>query len=126
MLTLYFLYNNTKEKYMTDKTIEIKEKIKDLMKKRNMSIYQLALKSGVSEACIRNWYSKRNYAPNLEPLQKVANALDIPFAQLFISENEKIYPIDKPTKKLLDDYFSLDVERRQLVADLIKQMKKNQ
>ena len=111
---------------MTDKTIEIKEKIKDLMKKRNMSIYQLALKSGVSEACIRNWYSKRNYSPNLEPLQKVANALDIPFAQLFIGENEKLYPIDKPTKKLLDDYFSLDVERRQLVADLIKQMKKNQ
>lgn len=111
---------------MTDKTIEIKEKIKDLMKKKNMSIYQLALKSGVSEACIRNWYSKRNYAPNLEPLQKVANALDIPFAQLFIGENEKLYPIDKPTKKLLDDYFSLDVERRQLVADLIKQMKKNQ
>ena len=32
----------------------------------------------------------------------------------------------KSTKDLLDDYFSLDVERRQLVADLIKQMKKNQ
>lgn len=111
---------------MTDKTIEIKERIKDLMKKKNMSIYQLALKSGVSEACIRNWYSKRNYAPNLEPLQKVANALEIPFAQLFVGKDEKLYPIDKPTKKLLDDYFSLDVERRQLVADLIKQMKKNQ
>lgn len=110
---------------MTDKTIEIKERVKDLMKKKNMSIYQLALKSGVSEACIRNWYSKRNYAPNLEPLQKVAKALDIPFAQLFIGEDEKLYPIDKPTKKLLDDYFSLDVENRQLVANLIKQMKKN-
>ncbi len=112
--------------YMTNKTIEIKEKIKDLMKKKNMTIYQLALKSGLSEACIRNWYSKRNYSPNLEPLQKVANALEIPFAQLFIGENEKLYPIDKPTKKLLDNYFSLDVERRQLVADLIKQMNKNQ
>jgi len=112
--------------YMTDKTIEIKQRIKDLLKKKNMTIYQLALKSGVSEACIRNWYSKRNYAPNLEPLQKVANALEIPFAQLFVSEDEKLYPLDKSTKDLLDDYFSLDVERRQLVADLIKQMKKNQ
>lgn len=110
---------------MTDKTIEIKQKIKDLMKKKNMTIYQLALKSGVSEACIRNWYSKRNYAPNLEPLQKVATALDIPFAQLFIGEDEKLYPLDKPTKKLLDDYFSLEPDKRQLVADLIKQMKKN-
>ena len=111
---------------MTDKTIEIKGKIKDLMKKKNMSIYQLSLKSGVSEACIRNWYSKRNYAPNLEPLQKVAQALDMPFAQLFIGEDEKLYPIDKPTKKLLDDYFTLDLEKRQLIANLIKQMKKNQ
>lgn len=111
---------------MTDKTIEIKDKIKELMKIKNMTIYQLSLKSGVSEACIRNWYSKRNYAPNLEPLQKVATALDIPFAQLFIGNDEKLYPLDKTTKKLLDDYFSLDVEKRQLVADLIKQMKKNQ
>ena len=111
---------------MTDKTIKIKQRIKDLLKSKNMTIYQLSLKSGVSEACIRNWYSKRNYTPNLEPLQKVANALEIPFAQLFVSEDEKLYPLDKPTKKLLDDYYSLDVERRQLVADLIKQMKKNQ
>jgi len=109
--------------YMTDKTMEIKQKIKELMKKKNMTIYQLALKSGVSEACIRNWYSKRNYAPNLEPLQKVASALEVPFAQLFVGENEKMFPLDKPTMNMLNDYFSLNNEKRQLIADLIKQMK---
>ena len=109
---------------MTDKTIEIKEKIRKIMKDKNMSIYQLSLKSGVSEACIRNWYSKRNYAPNLEPLQKVANALDIPFVQLFTDKDETFVPVDNQTKSFLDDYLSLDKEKRELIVELIKQMKK--
>lgn len=109
---------------MTGKTIEIKKKIRELMRSNKMSVYQLALKSGVSEACIRNWYSKRNYAPNLEPLQKVAKALEIPFAQLFVDENEKLFPVDKQTKELLEEYFSLSKDKRQLIADLIKQMNK--
>ena len=108
---------------MTDKTIEIKEKIKQLMKDKQITIYQLSLKSGVSEACIRNWYSRRNYAPNLKPLQKVANALEIPFSQLFTDKNEKLFPVDDKTERMLEDYFSLNKEKREIIDTLIKQMK---
>ena len=108
---------------MTNKIIEIKEKIRKIMKEKNMSIYQLSLKSGVSDACIRNWYSKRNYAPNLEPLEKVAKALDVSLAQLFLDKNEMFMPVDKQTKELLEQYFTLDKIKRQLVADIIKQFK---
>lgn len=110
---------------MLDNTIEIKQRIKDLMGKRNMTIYQLALKSGVSEACIRNWYSNRHYAPNLEPLQKVAKALDVPFARLIIGNDEELYPMNIETKKFLDDYTTLNNEQKQIVQDIIKQFKKN-
>ena len=62
---------------MEEKIIEIKNKIKNVLKEKNMNIYQLSLKSEVTEACIRNWYSKRNYSPSLESLQKIAEALNI-------------------------------------------------
>lgn len=111
---------------MSDNSFEIKQRIKRFMQEKNMTIYQLALKSGVSEACIRNWYSKRNYAPNLEPLKKVANALEIPFVRLLIEDNEELYPMNIETKKFVDDYLTLNNANKQLVSDLIKQLKKNQ
>ena len=109
---------------MTNKIIEIKDKIKQLMKEKNMSIYQLSLKSGVTDSCIRNWYSKRNYAPNLEPLEKVAKALDVSLTQLLLDKDETLYPVDKQTKEFIEMYLTLNKNQKQLILDLMKEFKK--
>lgn len=38
--------------------MDIKARIKELMKERELSIYALAVKFDLSQACIANWYSK--------------------------------------------------------------------
>lgn len=110
---------------MTKMTDEIKSKIKNLMKSKHMNIYQLSLKSGVSEACIRNWYSKRNYAPNIESLEKVANALEVPFSQLFTNKDENLFPVDEQTKEHLEQYHALNNNKRKIINDIIKEFLKN-
>ena len=109
---------------MSDKIQEVKLLIKRILESKNMTIYQLSLKSGVSEACIRNWYSDRNYTPNLESLEKVCLALGISLSQLFIGSNESLYPIDDTTKELIESWLILDKHKQQLVIALMKELKK--
>ena len=47
------------------------------MEKKGLSVYELAKKADLTEACIRNWYTKRNYTPSLEAIEKICCALDI-------------------------------------------------
>ncbi|MCI9504261.1 MAG: hypothetical protein HFE26_02560 [Clostridia bacterium] len=49
---------------------KVKEKIKALLESQNLTVYELAQKSDLTEACIRNWFTKRNYTPSLEALEK--------------------------------------------------------
>lgn len=55
----------------------VKFRIKELIEIKRISIYELAEKSDLTEACIRNWYTKRNYTPSLEAIEKICRAFDI-------------------------------------------------
>lgn len=105
---------------MYNKIQDIKDKIRDILKARNMSIYQLALKSEVSEACIRNWFSKRNYVPSLESLFKVGEALGLSLSQFLLDKDETMYPVDASTKNLIENWSKLDNEKRDIVLKIIK------
>lgn len=60
----------------------VKIKIKELIESKGLSIYELAEKADLTEACIRNWYTKRNYTPSLEAIEKICFALGITEAEL--------------------------------------------
>lgn len=109
---------------MEEKIIEIKNKIKNVLKEKNMNIYQLSLKSEVTEACIRNWYSKRNYAPSIESLYKIAKALDLSLSQIFLDNDATLYPVDSETKELIDNFILLDPDKKQLIIQLAKSYNK--
>lgn len=93
----------------------VKCKIKELMQKRGMTVYELAKKADVTEACIRNWYTKRNYTPSLEALEKICHALDIPVSELVRTEDEELVPISSDEKKLLNNWRMLDEKKRNLL-----------
>lgn len=105
---------------MKDQVLKVKNKLLEILHERNMSIYQLAIMSDISEACIRNWYSKRNYSPSLDSLQKIAEALNISIVQLFIDKDDMLYPVDLETKELIDGFIKLDNNKKQLILDLMK------
>ena len=75
-----------------DGVAKVKWRIKDYMSQKEMSIYELAKRADLTEACIRNWYTKRSYTPSLEAIIKISNALEVSVADLFREDaNEQFY-----------------------------------
>ncbi len=110
---------------MKDTITIIKDRIKNILNQRNMKIYELAKLSDVSEACIRNWYSKRNYVPSLPSLINICNVLDINLSMLVMTEDEEYCPINNESKKLLIDWFSLDPDVRKSIVNIIHYINKD-
>lgn len=59
----------------------IGQQINLIRNKRNITLDQLAMMSGVSKSTINSWIYRDKY-PNLEPLMKVANALKVSLDEL--------------------------------------------
>ncbi len=75
--------------------MDVKAKIKELMKAKGMTMYSLAQAADLTQTCIANWYGKRNYEPSVSALEKVCKALDITMAELFSDEKTQIVAIDE-------------------------------
>ncbi len=99
--------------------MEIKTKIKNLMKAQNISTYALAQASDLTQTCIANWYSKRNYEPSIKALEKVCCALNISMAQLFCSNDEEIICVDKEFKGIFESWLMLNDEQRFVVKSVV-------
>ena len=102
----------------------IKSRIKNLSKQKSLSFYELGNLSDITPTCIRNWYSKRDYMPDLLSLIKICNALEIPLSQLVMNENEKMIPLDNETQDLINFWQTLTREQKDAVLIHIKSYKK--
>lgn len=94
--------------------INVKNKLRKLMKDRKLSFYKLAQMADLTEACIRNWYGTRNYTPSLEALDKICVALGITMSELFCFEEDMI-PVNSEMKDLYDMWLKLDNDQREAV-----------
>lgn len=110
---------------MNDLITTIKNRIKEIIDKRGMSIYELANQTNISEACIRNWYSKRNYTPSLSSLISISSVLGISLSQLTLDKDETMYPVNEEIKQLLDSWLALDVNMRKNFENIIKSINKD-
>lgn len=93
----------------------VKIRIKELIESKHISIYDLAQKADLTEACIRNWCTKRNYTPSLEAIEKICCALDITEAELVRREEEDLIPVTANEKQLLRNWLMLDEKKRNLI-----------
>lgn len=85
----------------------VKFRIKELIEIKRISIYELAEKSDLTEACIRNWYTKRNYTPSLEAIEKICRAFDISESELVRRDDEELVPMTEKEKLLLKNWLLL-------------------
>ena len=93
----------------------VKFKIKELIEIKKISIYELAEKADLTEACIRNWYTKRNYTPSLEAIEKICRAFDISESELVRRDDEELLPMTEKEKQLLKNWLLLDEKQRNLI-----------
>lgn len=93
----------------------VKLKIKELIEIKKISIYELAEKADLTEACIRNWYTKRNYTPSLEAIEKICRAFDISESELVRRDDEELIPMTEKEKQLLKNWLLLDEKQRNLI-----------
>ena len=103
-----------------DVVAKVKWRIKDYMSQKEISIYELAKKADLTEACIRNWYTKRSYTPSLEAIVKVSKALDIPVADLFREDGDEQFYVTKEEKELLIDWSILNDKQKSAVRSVIE------
>ena len=93
----------------------VKFRIKELIEIKRISIYELAEKSDLTEACIRNWYTKQNYTPSLEAIEKICRAFDISESELVRRDDEELVPMTEKEKLLLKNWLLLDEKQRNLI-----------
>ncbi len=75
--------------------MDIKSKIKELMTAKGMTMYSLAQAADLTQACLANWYGKRDYEPSITALEKVCKALDITMAELFCDDSTHMIAISE-------------------------------
>ena len=103
-----------------DTISKVKWKIKELLIQKDMSIYELAAKAEITDACIRNWYTKRNYNPSLVAIIKICGALEISVAELFRDENDEQISVGKEEKHLLSSWAVLSDKQKSAVKILME------
>lgn len=93
----------------------VKFRIKELIEIKRISIYELAEKADLTEACIRNWYTKRNYTHSLEAIEKICRAFDISESELVRRDDEELVPMTEKEKLLSKNWLLLDEKQRNLI-----------
>ena len=93
----------------------VKKRVQVFRKSRGLSVYELAVKSELTEACIRNWYTKRNYTPSLEAIEKICKALNISPVEFVRDENDRFRCVNEEENKLLDGWICLNEKQKMLI-----------
>lgn len=96
----------------------VKSRVTEFMFKRDLSVYNLAEKSGVTAVAIRDWY-KRHHVPNIVSLEKIAVVLEVkPFE--FFCNDEDLMPLSPENKEILRLLDNLTKKQKESVLQHIK------
>jgi len=74
-------------------------RIKELLKRRNWTIYKLSKLSGVSQSTLSNLF-KRNNAPTISTLESICKTFGITLSQFF--SNDDVFSLDAEQKNILE------------------------
>ena len=94
-------------------TEKILERIDELRKERNLSVYTLAKLSGLNQSTISNMFARKT-APSLETLFMLCKGLDISVSSFF-DENG----LSQDEMFLLSAYKRLSPENKKMATDII-------
>ena len=90
------------------------------MNERNWSEYRLAKESGLSQSTIANLF-KRNTVPSVATLESICIGFGMTLAQFFRDGN--LIELSDEQRELFERWVTLTPEQKQLLFELIKNMK---
>lgn len=99
--------------------MDAKEKIKQIMKSKNISEYRLAKLSGLSQSTISNIFN-RNTAPTIPTIEAICNGLGIPMSQFFAEDTQTDVYLSEEQREMFDAWSTLTAEQKEVINDLIK------
>ena len=101
--------------------MDVIERIDGLMKEHRWSDYKLAAESGLSSSTIANIH-RRNTIPSISTLEAICSAFGLTLSQFFTDDNQTVH-LSKEQKDLFDRWITLTEKQKQIIYDLIKEMK---
>lgn len=98
--------------------------IKSIRKKRNLTLYELSKRTGISRTYLRNLENNKQFNPTLFILQKIAEELEVNIKDLFYSLND-IDSLKEEMYRRIDEYGldSKEVMEVSQVVDLLINIK---
>lgn len=97
----------------------VKTNIQRFMNQKGVTVRELALRTGLTEVAIRNWFSAANYSPSLANIEKICIALEICPFELFCDIGDAAIPLTEEKKILLDKYDDLTPRQRAAVMTML-------
>ncbi len=95
------------------------ERLNKLMKERGLTMYRLAIDSGLSESTIANIF-RRNTTPSIETLEQICKGFGITLAQFF-ADGEMV-EMTPDLKELFDSWRPLTPEQKKAALQMLKAM----
>ena len=98
--------------------MDILGRIEEIRMARNMSIYELAIRSGISHNTIYRWYNL-NYTPSLDSLQVFCEkGFEMQMVEFF-AVNSNLIPATDDLKEIAELWFKLNRKQKEAVKNLI-------
>lgn len=100
--------------------MDIHERILELIKKENWSLYKLSEKSGIYKTTVYDWYNDKHYTPSRNSIELICAALNISLTEFYsgIDEGE----LDGEQMHLLDLFAKVPKEKRKVVFELLRNL----
>lgn len=102
------------EKYITNR-------IRELCDKKQMSMYALSIKTGISQSSLSN-LMKRGSTPTFYTLDKICDGLGITLSQFFSEDMGKL-ELSSEQKKVLETWESLSDKEKAAIEIYVRGMK---
>ena len=98
--------------------MDIQERILQLLKKREWSLYKLAKEAGIHETTVYDWFNDNHYTPSRKSLEYICAALDITLAEFYSGVEENT--LSEEQTLLLELFYKVQSCKKQIVFDLLR------
>lgn len=100
--------------------MNILERITELRKERNWSVYKLADEAGLTQSTLANMFARKTL-PSISTLQQICVAFNISLSEFFADSKD----LDSAELELLGNFRELNSKNKKMVLDIVKTIKTN-
>lgn len=107
-------------KYLLDMKTSFKENLRDLLDYNDMTVKELAFKTGISKRSIENYLGARSSIPPADYACKIASALNTTVEYLVNGNNPKKEVFPDKTIRMMKKFHSLSDNHQQAIYEIIE------